>query len=136
MTNLDRRSVLASLAALPLAAGAVGRRDESPVSRILFGCCARQDQPEPIWDPIVAAKPDLFLMIGDNIYGDSQDMEILRAKYKLLGEKPGFKKLRETCPLLATWDDHDFGVNDGGADYPKREESQQVFMEFFKIPED
>jgi alkaline phosphatase D len=136
MTHLDRRSVLASLAALPLAAGAMGSRPEKPLSRIAFGSCARQDRPQPIWESIVAAQPDLFLMLGDNIYGDSENMDVLRAKYQQLSEKPGFQKLRETCPLLATWDDHDFGVNDGGADYPQRAASQKVFMEFFKIRDD
>ena len=70
MNSLDRRTVLASLAALPLSACAIGRFEEKPLSRILFGSCARQNNPQPIWDAIVAEKPDVFLMIGDNIYGD------------------------------------------------------------------
>jgi alkaline phosphatase D len=37
-------------------------------------------------------------------------------------------------PVLAVWDDHDYGVNDAGADYPKRAESQQVFLDFFGEP--
>ena len=49
---------------------------------------------------------------------------------------PGFKALRESVPILATWDDHDFGVNDGGSDYPKKVESQQIFLDFFGDPED
>jgi alkaline phosphatase D len=41
-----------------------------------------------------------------------------------------------SCPILATWDDHDYGVNDGGAEYPRRAESQQVFLDFFNEPQD
>jgi alkaline phosphatase D len=104
---------------------------EAPLERIAFGSCARQHEPQPIWDAVVAIKPQRFLFIGDNIYGDSQDMNVLRAKYELLGAQPGFQKLRQTCPVLATWDDHDYGANDGGADYPMRRESQQVFLDFF-----
>lgn len=107
-----------------------------PLRRIAFGSCARQDQPQPIWDAIMAARPDLFLMIGDNIYGDTDDMEVLRAKYAQLGAIPGFQRLRASVPLLAVWDDHDFGKDDVGEDYPKRVESQQVFMEFFREPAD
>jgi alkaline phosphatase D len=104
-----------------------------PPSRILFGSCAHQNKPQPIWDTIVAAKPDLFLLIGDNIYGDTNDMALLREKYELFGAQPGFQKLLATCPLLATWDDHDYGINDGGAEFPLKKESQQVFLNFFGV---
>ncbi len=55
---------------------------------------------------------------------------MLRAKYQLLAEKPGFQLLRKMCPLLATWDDHDYGANDAGGEFPKKAESQQVFLDF------
>ena len=112
----------------------VVRAEEQPLERIAFGSCAKQDKPQPIWDAVIETRPQRFLFIGDNIYGDSQDMEVLRAKYALLGAQPGYQKLLQTCPVLATWDDHDYGVNDGGADYPKRRESQQVFLDFFGAP--
>lgn len=110
------------------------RADEPVVSRIAFGACARQDKPQPIWEAVVATRPQLFLFLGDNIYGDSEDMAVLKAKYQLLGQQPGYQKLKQTCPVLATWDDHDYGVNDGGAEYPKKRESQQVFLDFFEVP--
>ena len=91
--------------------------EERPLTRIALGSCARQNQPQPIWDTIVAARPDLFLFLGDNIYGDSKDMKVLKAKYDQLADKPGFKRLRATCPILATWDDHDYGADDAGAEY-------------------
>lgn len=109
--------------------------DDKPLSRISFGSCARQNQPQPIWDSVVATKPELFLFIGDNIYGDSEDMDVLRAKYQQLGNQPGYKKLTQTCPILATWDDHDYGVNDGGAEYPMKQQSQQVMLDFFSVPQ-
>ena len=60
----------------------------------------------------------------------------MRAKYAKLAAMPGFKALRESVPILATWDDHDLGVNDGGSDYPKKVESQKIFLDFFGDPED
>ncbi len=107
-----------------------------PLSRIALGSCARQDKPQPIWDAVVATRPQLYLSLGDNIYGDTEDMAVMRQKYDLLAALPGWKKLRATCPLLATWDDHDFGVNDGGADFPKKDESQQLFLDFFGVAKD
>jgi alkaline phosphatase D len=109
---------------------------EKPISRIALGSCDRQNKPTPIWDKIVAERPELFLFIGDNIYGDTEDMNVMRAKYAMLAAKPGFQKLKTICPILATWDDHDYGVNDGGAEYPKRAESQKVFNDFFGVPAD
>lgn len=107
-----------------------------PLSRILFGSCIKQAQPAPIFDAILADQPELFLFIGDNIYGDTEDMQVLNDKYETLGAIPGFAKLRESTGVLATWDDHDYGVNDGGADYAKRVESQRIFLDFWKDASD
>ncbi|QDT03786.1 Alkaline phosphatase D precursor [Rubripirellula lacrimiformis] len=106
-----------------------------PLSRIVFGSCIKQDQPTPIFQPMLAAKPELLLFTGDNIYGDTDDMPTLRAKYDKLARNPSFAALRNACPVLATWDDHDYGANDGGADYAKREESQTEFLEFWQTPQ-
>ena len=113
---------------------AAARGDEQVVSRVAFGSCAKQDQPQPIWDAVVQTKPQLFLFLGDNIYADTKDMEVMRAKYRLLGEQPGYQKLKQTCPVLATWDDHDFGADDSGAEYPMKRQSQQIFADFFDVP--
>jgi alkaline phosphatase D len=122
------------LAVLLAIAVAEIRAQEKPLSHIAFGSCANQDRPQPIWDAIVAGRPELFLLLGDNIYADTDDMDVLRAKYRLLGEQPGFRSLKQNCPVLATWDDHDYGANDAGAEYPKKKESQQVFLDFFEVP--
>lgn len=114
----------------------VGRAAEPVVSRIAFGACAKQDQPQPIWDAIVALQPQRFVFLGDNIHGDTEDMAVLKAKYDLLGNQPGYRKLKQTCPVLATWDDHDYGGNDAGVEYPKKRESQQLFLDFFDVPKD
>lgn len=50
---------------------------DGPLSRIAFGSCAKQDRPQPIWDALLAEDPHLFLFIGDNIYGDTENMEEL-----------------------------------------------------------
>jgi alkaline phosphatase D len=123
-----------ALAAAPAAAG------EPPadlvVSRIALGSCAKQDRPMPIWSAVSGFKPDVLLMLGDNIYGDTEDMAVLRGKYDLLAADRGFNAVRNTVPIVAVWDDHDYGVNDGGREYPPRKESQQVFLDFFGIPAD
>jgi alkaline phosphatase D len=104
--------------------------------RIAFGSCANQDKPQPIWDAVIASEPGLFVFLGDNIYGDTRDPSVLRARYALLAAQPGFRRLRERVPVLAIWDDHDFGENDAGAEYPMKEESRRIFCDFWGEPAD
>ena len=103
---------------------------------IAFGACAHENRPQPIWDAVVAADPDLFIFAGDNIYADTNDMEVMRAKYAKLAAQPGYQELLKTCPVLAVWDDHDFGVNDGGKNYSKKKESARICLDFFGVPKD
>jgi alkaline phosphatase D len=105
------------------------------VRTIVFGSCASQDQPQPFWEAIIAQEPDLFLFIGDNIYADTENMTIMRAEYARLKAQPGYQRLRARTIVLATWDDHDYGVNDVGAEYPMKAESQRAFMDFFAVPD-
>ena len=100
-------------------------QNEEVVQRIAFGSCL---YPRPnkvaIFNGILRQKPDVFIFLGDNIYGDTTDMELLAKKWNALGAVEGFKKLSETSTILATWDDHDYGVNDGGKSFPMRLESE------------
>jgi alkaline phosphatase D len=109
----------------------LGLSFRKPITKLLFGSCIKQEKPMPLLKTIIAQKPELFLMLGDNIYADTTDMKVMRAKYAKLRSNEDFAKLLELCPVLATWDDHDYGVNDGGASYPQREASQQLFVDFW-----
>lgn len=106
------------------------------MSRILFGSCAHQDRPQPIWGPINGMDPDLFIFLGDNIYGDTRDMDVLADKYTKFGNKNGFKTLKANTPIIATWDDHDYGENDAGLEYPQKEQSKELFLDFWNEPSD
>ncbi len=106
-------------------------RGGPPVARILFGSCVKQDRPMPIFETIVREDPELFIFLGDNIYADTTDMDVMRSKYAKLKADVGFARLLGSCPVLATWDDHDYGLNDAGADYVKRVDSQRIFVDFW-----
>lgn len=103
-------------------------------SKILFGSCGHQDKDIPIFDTINKEQGDLFIFLGDNIYGDTNDMTELANKYQKLGAKPGFKTLKANTPIIAMWDDHDFGQNDIGKDYPHKEQSRQIMLDFWGEP--
>ena len=104
------------------------------ISKIAFGSCGSQDHPLLIIDVVVRHKPDLFIFLGDNIYGDTKNMDTLRAKYNKLAAKPSFQNLRQNVPIIATWDDHDFGWNDVGRHYPFKARSKEIFLDFFNEP--
>lgn len=109
-------------------------QNDGPVTRIAFGSCVHQDKDQPIWSAVNAENPELFIFLGDNIYGDSRDIDELGAKYEKLAAKPGFQTLREQTEVIATWDDHDYGENDAGAEYPLKEESRQLMLDFWGEP--
>ena len=104
------------------------------ISKIAFGSCASQDKEQPILNAVAAKQNDLFVYLGDNIYGDTKEMNVLWAKYGKLSCKPEFQNLLQSTKVIATWDDHDYGVNDGGVEYPKKAESKNIFLEFWNEP--
>lgn len=104
------------------------------LTRIGFGSCISQDKPQDIWYEVIKQKPELFIMLGDNIYGDTQDMTVLQNKYNKLLAKPGYIAMKKNTKVIATWDDHDYGVNDGGKEYPKKEQSKEIFLKVFDEP--
>ena len=137
---LSRRSfarLLPALGAAPLLPAAAAAQ-VSPLTRIAFGSCADQDQPQPIWDAILAYRPELFIFAGDNVYGDfrTPDAAALKRAYDKAATIEGYRRLRETVAHLAIWDDHDFGLNDGGASFANKGISKDLFLEFWKVPAD
>ena len=117
------------------------RTPSTAVSTIGFGSCLEQHRPQPIWDAVLRVRPDRFVFLGDNVYGDVSDLDDrdlpeLRTAYRCLAGRRRFQRLRNEIAVMAVWDDHDFGINDGGADFPLRAESQTLFREFWNIPDD
>ena len=126
------------LAALAFWALPAFAEDVPPLTRIAFGSCAHQDKPQPIWDAVLAYRPELFVFAGDNVYGDvsSAATSELAAAYAKAAAIPGYAALRRAVWSLATWDDHDYGRNDGGADFPYKAETKARFLDFWQIPKD
>ncbi|GAB3914215.1 hypothetical protein GCM10028803_59250 [Larkinella knui] len=107
---------------------------QQAITTIAFGSCSDQKRPQPLWDDIVAQKPEVWIWLGDNIYGDSEVMDTLKAKYDKQKSNPVYGQLRQSAKIIGVWDDHDFGVNDGGKEYPRRKESQQLMLDFLDVP--
>lgn len=102
-------------------------------SRVAFGSCLHDSAGAAVLDTVVKAAPHAFVWLGDNIYGDTADMALLRSKYKVLADNPRFQKLKAHCPNLALWDDHDYGLDNAGLEYAQKKASQQIFLDFWGV---
>ncbi|MFM2169098.1 MAG: Alkaline phosphatase precursor [Verrucomicrobiota bacterium] len=127
-----RRRLLAGLPALGLVSAQA--EDAKPLENILFGSCLDTHE-HPMLDRALTLPRDLFIFMGDNVYADKGGIPMMQEKYALLKNSRFFRGLK-TKPILATWDDHDFGLNDGGSEYPQKKEAQFEFWNWLDEPAD
>ena len=106
-----------------------------PDFTIAFGSCNKHDLPNVLWDDIEAENPDVWVWGGDIIYADTDDMIELRRVYKAQDEVAGYKILKSRVPVIGSWDDHDYGLNDGGVEFLAKQESQQELLNFLDVAE-
>jgi len=148
----------ALIAAVFLACPAVATKEgPSPVprppgrsTRVLFGSCNRAQWSQPLWKHVLARSPDAWIWAGDNVYGDRTEgidwstgkirahpatEERLGRLYAAQLAHPGYAQLlRSNATILATWDDHDYGLNDGDRTFHLRRASQRRFLDFVREP--
>ncbi|UOQ71910.1 alkaline phosphatase D family protein [Hymenobacter cellulosilyticus] len=129
------KHLLYLLLALTFLPGSPARAQQSKVLTVAFGSCNRVELPQPLWPAIGREKPDVWVWLGDNIYGDTNDMQALQAKYIAQLNQPGYRQFRQQVPnIIGTWDDHDYGRNDAGKEYPFKQQSQQLALDFLQEP--
>jgi alkaline phosphatase D len=124
--------VLCTIAALALQQPNL--QAQSTVTKIAFGSCSRQDLPQPLWNDVVNDRPDVWVWLGDNVYGDTDDMGLLKAKYDMQKKHPGYDSLRRLSKIFGIWDDHDYGKNDAGKEYAYRSQSRDLMYDFLDVP--
>ncbi len=137
MSSIPRRRFLAGLPALGLVPSAItaSTHGTAPLQHIVFGSCLDTHE-HPMLDRALMLPRDLFIFMGDNIYADRGGLPMMRQRYTILKQSRFFQELRAKGALVATWDDHDFGQNDGGADYPQKKEAQAEFWNWLDEPPD
>jgi len=107
-----------------------------PTLRFAFGSCNDQNKPQAYWQTISDAKPDVFIWTGDNVYADTDDPAIFRAVYDLQLGHPEYQAFVRSVPtIIGTWDDHDFGLNDGGKEFHAKELAKAELFRFLNVPE-
>lgn len=101
---------------------------------IAFGSCNKQFKTNILWKEIAKNQPNLWIWGGDNIYADTNNMTKMKQDYEDLRNQNGYVQLTKNIPVLATWDDHDYGLNDAGVEFLMKKESQELFLDFFDVP--
>jgi phosphodiesterase/alkaline phosphatase D-like protein len=96
------------------------------------------DVGDRIWPEALAHKPDAVFMIGDNVYVDRKNGQIVSGDGDHIWNRYDETRTRlpiffaETLtPIFATWDDHDFGANDTDRTFPYKQDSTDIFFGFF-----
>ncbi len=115
----------------------------TPLQTILVASCLDEEKgPSAALAALTAERSDLFLMIGDNVYGDRDgaapisndvDLEELRESFADLAAREDFKTLRRQRAMMVAWDDHDYGANDAGADFPFRRLAERLHERFWGL---
>ena len=103
---------------------------------LTFGSCNKHTIENLLWDDILELKPDIWVWGGDIVYADTEDMQVLRKIYAAQNEVKGYRKLKSKVSIIGSWDDHDYGVNDGGVEFAAKKESQQEFLNFMGVPQE
>ena len=111
-------------------------KTDSSTFTIAFGSCNDHLRPNLLWDDVLQTKPDLWIWGGDNIYADSDDPNKIASMYREQKAIPGYAQLIAEVPIIGTWDDHDYGLNDGGIEFSAKVGSQKALLDFLGVAED
>ena len=100
-----------------------------------FGSCIDQNYSQPIWTSIKDKNVDTFMFLGDNVYGDHPSGKLDKLKESYSSQSHKLPKWLKNKKVVSIWDDHDYGINDGGGDFKNKRESQKIFLDFWDIPD-
>lgn len=112
------------------------------LTRILVASCYDEEKSNPAMAQMARERADLMLMLGDNVYGDRDgqafisndaDLTELREAYGDLARAGEFQAARDTHPMMVAWDDHDYGANDAGREFPFKRFAERVHEHFWGL---
>ncbi len=104
--------------------------------RISFGSCNNHLEPNYLWDDLVQTEAKAFIWGGDIIYADTDDVSKIEQYYNELSSIEAYAELAAKMPISGTWDDHDYGLNDGGSEFSIKSQSKEALFSFLNVPAD
>ncbi len=108
---------------------------KNTLQTIAFGSCNNQSKSQEMWKHVVVNKPDLWIWLGDNIYADTQNPQVMADKYSVLKNNLDYRRLLACAQVIGTWDDHDFGWNDAGKEFGMKKQSKRLLLDFLDVPQ-
>ena len=106
------------------------------IESIGFGSCNRTDLDQKIWDVIANQSMNAWVWLGDIVYAEEENMDDLALKYSIQKSLPAYRKLSSKTNIFGIWDDHDFGKNDGGSEFRKKQQSRDLLFDFLDLSTD
>ena len=106
---------------------------DNVIGKIAFGSCNKESSKQILWDDVIEDSPDMWIWLGDNIYGDSPDTTVMQAKYQKQKSDEDYQKLRLNTPIYGIWDDHDYGKNDAGKEFDSKVEMRDLMLKFLDV---
>ena len=105
-------------------------------TRIAVAPCHRPTRSFDPWPGVLAWQPDQWIWTGDAVYHDSAVPSVMAQHYQALLDKPGYAQLQAHTPIDGVYDDHDYGRNNAGKEFPGKDHAQQAFLDFINVPAD
>lgn len=122
---------------------------EMPEYKILVGSCFYLDDPllqmlnisygtgMQIFDQMIKTGGDMMFWLGDNVYLAPFDLSSrfnMTQRYNRHRQAKEVQPLFGSMPQLAVWDDHDFGPNNSNNQFPRRQDSLDLFKAYWPNP--
>jgi hypothetical protein len=107
------------------------------LSIAVLSCTSDLAHNPKIWKSLLSKTPDLLLMIGDNVYADlyksylPQTQNHFWHRYVNTWRTLYLFQSPKLIPVLALWDDHDFGVNNGDSRNKDKDFTLFLYESFF-----
>lgn len=103
------------------------------MSLIAFASCNNiKHFSQAFWNDLQSLQPSYFLWLGDAVYTKSYKLPALETAFDLLLNNTDYQGFANTTYIDGVWDDHDYGINDGGRKVADRKRRQQLFLSFLK----
>lgn len=129
-------------------------RQSSRPSRIAFGSCNNQNMTSPLWPIIESRDVAAFVWGGDAVYSDYNSglnfssfppytatieatPEVFDGFYQQLRKNPAYASFlnnSSNITVFGTYDDHDYGVNNGDKTYKYAKQAGVAFLKFTGEP--
>jgi len=118
---------------------------ESNYIKIAFGSCfGRFGLENAIFENIGLYKPNIFVWTGDFCYADTRvfptiwkvsKLSKVYNEYNHTKNQKEYAKFENNTIIVGTWDDHDYGINNGDKYFSEKNKMKHIFLDYMAEPQ-